>query len=194
MGPKEGQSGQPTAAGVRAHGHRQVEWAKTQMVDDLWLANSLATTREVARQASVSRSTAWERKRLLMDSGRLPLMNRKQLGHARFNARFAEVLSDPNSIYYTRPRRKRKVWAELQVQFRDPVTGRVWRSPIFPNLYPRDGVPDEEFLGRFEELLGPACDDFIHRVLPAWRSEHRKGPSRPRGPSTGSPSPKASPR
>lgn len=125
---------------VRAHGHAQVGRAKAQMVDDLWLANPLATTREVARLASVSRDTAWQRKKLLADAGRLPLMSRKQLGHARNNARYAEVIADPGSSLNTRRRRRRKVMSELQVEFKDFLTGRVWSSPIFPNLYPPDEV------------------------------------------------------
>ncbi len=135
----------------------------------MWLAFPLTSASEVAAFAGVSRDTAWRHRRRLEAAGRLQVMSRKERGRARSAARIAEVLSDPDNPYRTRkPRRPRTGWWNLtQIQFNDPLTGRIWTSLSFPNLLPPDNViGEEELVARMQERMGPVIDDYFRRVRP----------------------------
>jgi hypothetical protein len=147
---------------LRPRGRCQIDRAKTERADALWLENPLATVRAVAGQAGVSRDTAWVRRQELELAGLLPAMSRRDRGRARNRERFAEVMNDPESAYNTRPRRYPKGWRNLtQIEITDPDTGVVvWRSPAFPNLHMSNSA--EEFTERLRKELLPFAEE-MHR-------------------------------
>jgi hypothetical protein len=159
---------------VEPHGRRQIDSLQVRIVEGMWLAFPLSTASEVAAFARVSRDTAWRHRRRLEAAGRLPVMSRKERGRARTNARFAEMLSDPDNVFHTRKRRRPRTgwWNRTDIQIEGPLTGQIWTSPAFPDLLPPDSVPSEEELAtRMQERMGHVIDDYLRRVRPRLRRE-----------------------